>query len=132
MKTLDTEAAIHPKDRKILSELARIVRSLLPGATIYLFGSAVRGLRETGSDLDVLIISNARLSLQEEAAVADAVYDLELANGVGISTLFYSREEWEAPPGPRYAVPRTHRGRGGSPMTPERGRMLVQAEHGTA
>ncbi len=97
MKSVDTESAIHPKDKEILSELGQIIRRLLPDATIYLFGSAAKGLREADSDLDVLIITGTRASRQEEAAVADAIYELELASAVVISTLFYSREEWEAP-----------------------------------
>jgi predicted nucleotidyltransferase len=97
VKRLDTEAAIHPKDKEILSELGQIVRRLLPAITIYLFGSAAKGLRKADSDLDILIISSARLSRQGEAAVADAIYEIELAHGVVISTLFYSKEEWEAP-----------------------------------
>ncbi len=97
MKSINGESAILPKDKEILSEVAQTVRRLLPSAEVYLFGSAAKGLREPDSDLDVLIISPARLSPQEENAVADAVYDLELTHGVVISTLFYSREEWEAP-----------------------------------
>jgi predicted nucleotidyltransferase len=97
VKRLDTISAIHPSDKEILSKLGQIVRWLLPGATICLFGGAAKGRREPDSDLDVLIISSGPLSRQEEAVVADAIYGLELANGVVISTLLYSREEWEAP-----------------------------------
>jgi predicted nucleotidyltransferase len=97
MKTLDTVSAIHPNDKRILAELGQVVRRHLPDALIFLFGSAATGRREVDSDLDVLIISSGRLSRQEEAALTDAIYELELANGVVISTLLYSREEWEAP-----------------------------------
>ncbi len=97
VKSLDTAATIQAKDKETLYELGRIVRRLLPGATIYLFGSAARGIRESDSDFDVLIITSARLSRQDEAALADAIYELELSRGVVISTLVYSREEWDAP-----------------------------------
>jgi len=97
MKSLDNTPAIQVKDREILYELRRIIRRLLPGATIYLFGSTAKGIREPDSDIDVLIITKSRLSRQEDAAVADATYELELARGVVISILFYSKEEWEAP-----------------------------------
>jgi predicted nucleotidyltransferase len=97
MESLHTAITVHAKDKEILSELGRIVRRLLPGATIFLFGSAARRVREADSDLDVLIITSARLTRQEEAAVADGIYELELARGVVISTLFYSRDEWNAP-----------------------------------
>lgn len=67
------------------------------GATIYLFGSAAKGVREADSDLDGLSITPGRLLGQEEAAVVEAIYELELTRRVVISTLFYSREEGDAP-----------------------------------
>ncbi len=97
MKSLDSVATVQAKDKEILHELGRIIRRLLPGATIYLFGSATKGVRQADSDLDVLIITNTHLSRQEETAVTEAIYELELARGVVISSLFYSREEWDAP-----------------------------------
>ncbi|HEX9899941.1 MAG TPA: nucleotidyltransferase domain-containing protein [Candidatus Methylomirabilis sp.] len=97
MKTIDNAFAIQAKDKEILSELGRIVRGVLPGATIYLFGSAAKGVRQADSDLDVLIITNTHLSRQDQAALTEAIYELELARGAVISTLFYSREEWDAP-----------------------------------
>jgi predicted nucleotidyltransferase len=97
MESLDTAATIQAKDKEILYALRRIVRNLLPGATIYLFGSAAKGIREADSDLDVLILTSDRISRQEETAVTDAIYELELARGVIISTPFYSKEEWDAP-----------------------------------
>ncbi len=97
MKSLAATTTIQGKDREIVSELGRTIRRLLPDATIYLFGSATTGTREADSDLDVLIITNAHLPQQEQAAVADAIYELELARGVVISTLVYSREQWDAP-----------------------------------
>lgn len=97
MKSLDSAATVQAKDTEILHDLGRIIRRFLPGATIYLFGSAAKGIREPDSDIDVLIITNNRLSRQEDAAVADAIYELELARGVVISTLLYSKEKWDAP-----------------------------------
>lgn len=41
--------------------MGRILRGFLPGATIYLFGSAANGVRQADSDLDVLIITNTHL-----------------------------------------------------------------------
>ena len=79
MKSPDTAVTVQAKDKEILYELDRIIRRLLPGATIFLFGSATKGVRQADSDLDVLIITNTHLSCQEEAAVTEAIYELELA-----------------------------------------------------
>jgi predicted nucleotidyltransferase len=97
MKRLEDVAVIPTKDKDVLREIGEIIHKLLPGATLYLYGSGARGTREPDSDLDLLIVTEARLSRAEEAAVADAVYEIELARGVVISTVCYSRAEWDAP-----------------------------------
>jgi len=97
VKSLVTATNVQAKDKEVLSELGQLVRRIVPEATIYLFGSAARGVREAGSDIDVLIITSTRLSRQEAAALEGAIYELELARRVVISTLVYSRDEWDAP-----------------------------------
>ncbi len=97
MKQLEDVAVIPTRDKEILREVRRAIRRLLPGATVYLYGSGARGTREPDSDLDLLILTEAGLSLDEERAVADAIYEIELARGVVISTVRYDRTEWEAP-----------------------------------
>jgi len=97
MRTLEGTPAIQPQDKAILSECRDILQRILPGATVYLYGSGARGAREPDSDLDLLILTEHRLSREEEDLAAHAVYHIELARGVVISTLFYSREEWDAP-----------------------------------
>jgi predicted nucleotidyltransferase len=109
MGTREGTPAIQPQDKAILSECRDILRRILPGATVYLYGSGVRGAREPDSDLDLLILTEHRLSREEEDRAAHAVYDIELTRGVVISTLFYSREEWDAPLSPS-ACPRSRRG----------------------
>lgn len=65
MKSLGSAARIQAKDKEILHELGRIIRQFLPGATIYLLGSAAKGVRQADCDLDVLVITNIRLSRQD-------------------------------------------------------------------
>ena len=97
MGTLEGTLAIQPQDKAILSECRDVLRRILPGVTIYLYGSGVRGEREPDSDLDLLILTERRLSREEEDRASQAVCDIELAQGAVISMLFYSREEWDAP-----------------------------------
>ena len=97
MKRLEDMPGIPVQDKDILREVRNIIYELLPGATVYLYGSGARGTREPDSDLDLLIITGDRLSRSQEAAVADAVYEVELARGVVISTLCHCRAEWDAP-----------------------------------
>jgi predicted nucleotidyltransferase len=97
MKHLENVAAIPTRDKDVLREVRRAIQRVVPGATIYLYGSGARGTREPDSDLDVLLLTEAPWSRDEESAVADAVYELELARGVVVSTIHYDRAEWDAP-----------------------------------
>jgi len=97
MQYLEEVAVIPARDKDILREVRQAIQRVLPGATVYLYGSGARGTREPDSDLDLLILTDARVSRDEETAVAEPVYELELTRGVVISTVQYERAEWEAP-----------------------------------
>ena len=97
MKHLEDMAAIPTSDKDVLREVRRAIQRVVPGATVSLYGSGARGTREPDSDLDVLLLTEAPLSRDEENAVADAIYELELARGVVVSTIHYDRAEWDAP-----------------------------------
>lgn len=97
MKDLATSKGISHRDRDILIRVKDIVRLIIPTATLLLYGSVARGTQDLESDYDVLILTDATLSTKEEDAVTDAVYNLELEQGIVISTLFYTRDFWAAP-----------------------------------
>ena len=97
MRRLEDISAIPTRDKEILREVRQIIHRLVPEATVYLYGSGARGSREHDSDLDILIVTQHQLSRPEEAAVTEAVYELELARGVVITMLHYSEAEWDTP-----------------------------------
>ncbi len=97
MQRLEEVAVIPTGDKAILREVGDIIRRLLPGAALYLYGSGARGTRERDADLDLLIVTEDRLSRAQETAMVDAVYELELARGVVISTIHYCRADWDTP-----------------------------------
>ena len=97
MKRLDDVAVIPMRDKDILRAIRRAVHAVLPGAVVYLYGSGARGTREPDSDLDLLILTDIPVSREDGRAVADAIYEVELAQGVVISTILYDRAEWDAP-----------------------------------
>ena len=97
MKDLVSSKGISRRDRDILNKLKEIVHLIIPTATVLLYGSVARGTQDEESDYDVLILTDAPLSTKEEDAVTDAVYDLELEQGIVISTLFYAKDFWAAP-----------------------------------
>jgi predicted nucleotidyltransferase len=97
MKDLNTTKFISQRDRGILIRLKEIVHRAIPTATVLLYGSVARGTQNEESDYDVLILTDISLSTQEEDAITDAIYDLELEQGIVISTLFYTKDFWAAP-----------------------------------
>lgn len=97
MKDLANIKGISRGNRDILIKLKDIVHLIIPTAAVLLYGSVARGTQDEESDYDVLVLTDAPLSTKEEDAVTDAVYDLELEQGIVISTLFYTRDFWAAP-----------------------------------
>lgn len=97
MKRLEDVAVIPPRDKDILREIRQAIQRLVPGAMVYLYGSGARGTRDPDSDLDLLILTETGLSQDREKAIADAIYELELARGVVVSAIHYDRAEWDAP-----------------------------------
>ena len=97
MKHIEDVAEISPRDKAVLREIRQTIQRVVPGTTVYLYGSGARGTREPDSDLDVLLLTERPLSREVENAVAAAVYELELARGIVVSTIQYAKAEWDAP-----------------------------------
>ena len=96
MKHLEHVRSISAEDRTFLSEARSVIARVLPGAAVCVYGSAARGARDPDSDLDLLILTAGSVSQKEEQRLIDALYDLELARGVVLSLLWYTRDEWNA------------------------------------
>ena len=97
MKRLEEAVTIRPVDKQLLLDLKQKVLMLIPDAAIFLYGSAARGDAGPESDYDILILLGQPLSRVDEELIRDAVYDLEVARGVVLSLIFYTRQEWDAP-----------------------------------
>ena len=90
-------AAVTEKDRQILSEFARRVRSRFPDASIWAYGSRVRGDAEPDSDLDVCIVLDGLDEASDQEIVADA-WEVGFAGDVVISTVTFSWAEFTSGP----------------------------------
>ena len=97
MTTLDQARSLSARDRQLLREVKRAIANLAPTADVLLYGSVARGEHGPDSDYDILVLTDQPLCRQEEDAVEDAVYDVQLAHGTLISTLFYTKAEWSTP-----------------------------------
>jgi predicted nucleotidyltransferase len=97
MRALRRASVISGEDRALLTEVKKTIQGFLPTAQVLLYGSVARGSKESGSDYDILILTDEPLSKEEERAVESAIFDLELQREVVLATIYYSRDEWNSP-----------------------------------
>lgn len=102
MRRLD-DVPLKPQDRAAIEAAARIARERFSVEEVVLFGSKARGTDDPESDIDLLLLTSRSLSWRERDALTDALFDVEFAHDVVISTLVVPREEWEH--GPSIVLP---------------------------
>jgi uncharacterized protein len=79
----------------IESRIKNVVRETGPNAVAILFGSRATDTAKKDSDWDVLIlVDRSAVSQQEEQRFRHNLYDLELETGEAISTLVYTKKDW--------------------------------------
>lgn len=67
-----------------------------PKAEIILFGSHAKGTSNKNSDYDILILLNRKkVNRDIEKEFREALFDVELETGQPISTLVFSKNDWE-------------------------------------
>lgn len=88
-------------DREAIVDAVRLLRARLPVERIVLYGSKARGTDDAESDIDLLVLTSREIEWRERGAIIEALFDVEMAHGVVISTLVVPAGEWERG---RYAV----------------------------
>ena len=78
----------------ILNKLKRGLKEIDPEIEIILFGSRARGDFKRGSDWDVLLLTNKNFGYDIRQKMRDVIFEIELESEEPISTLIYSKEEW--------------------------------------
>lgn len=82
---------------KFAKKIKETIKKINASAEIILFGSHARGDAKKDSDWDVLILLNKpKVTIQDEQLFRHTLYDLELEMDQTISTLVYSRKEWNS------------------------------------
>ncbi len=83
------------RDSEILSKIRQVVYSSYPDAEIILYGSRARGDSKKLSDWDLLILLNfPEITFNIETKLIDDLYDIEIDTGEVISTLLYTKKDW--------------------------------------
>ena len=76
--------------------IRKTVQSIVPDATVILYGSYARGDYNSDSDLDILILLNkTKISREDEKSVKYPLYDIEFETGKIISPFVLAKKEWE-------------------------------------
>ena len=85
------------KDEKIFNQFASALRKRFPDVKIWAFGSRVRGDATVESDLDVCIVVD-KLDDEVDSVIMKIAWQIGFENDVIISTVTYSKEEFEDGP----------------------------------
>ncbi|MGP1385382.1 MAG: nucleotidyltransferase domain-containing protein [Thainema sp.] len=81
-------------DRLAIEAAVQLLYQNFPVQQVILYGSKVTGKATQESDIDLLVLTQRSLTWQERDAITDALFDLELAYDVVLSTLIVSYAEW--------------------------------------
>ncbi len=79
----------------VLPKIKKIVIEIDPSAEVFLYGSRARGDDRPDSDLDLLILVDAKTDLDYERIFRHRLYDIELESGIALSTIVQNKTEWK-------------------------------------
>jgi predicted nucleotidyltransferase len=93
MQTI-ADLPLKARDRQAIDAVVTLLHSQFPVEKVILYGSKVSGQDTDESDIDLLVLTQHPLPWQERNAITDALFDIELAYDVVISTLVVAQTDW--------------------------------------
>ncbi|MHB0935050.1 MAG: nucleotidyltransferase domain-containing protein [Armatimonadota bacterium] len=81
--------------QNLLSRIKAAVLSVVPDAEVSLYGSRARGDERDDSDWDILILLPEKPTEEVKDSIHHRIYDIELETGQLITSVYYSKHEWE-------------------------------------
>ncbi|MEW6235243.1 MAG: nucleotidyltransferase domain-containing protein [Candidatus Omnitrophota bacterium] len=85
-------------EKQILDDLKSLLSQRIPLHRMILFGSRARGDADPDSDMDVLVIVEGRYTQRMREIVSECAWEAGFGRGIVVSTVVYSREDWENGP----------------------------------
>lgn len=90
---------VEGKSRNVLEAVKQAVASVEPDAVVRLFGSRAFGRGRKDSDWDFLVLLDGPVDQARKQRVRRVLYLVEWECGQVISSVIYSRSEWDGPRG---------------------------------
>ncbi len=78
----------------ITQEIKKAVHQLVPDAKISLFGSRAGENYTDESDWDILIISDAKIEMEQKSKIRNALYNITLQRGTYFDLVISHKNEW--------------------------------------
>ena len=88
---------MNKRDLGILTLFTNRIRERFPNATVWAYGSRVKGTAAENSDLDVCVVVEY-LNEEVDGIIMDLAWQVGFDNDVLISTVTFSKEEFETGP----------------------------------
>lgn len=89
-----TNAPIAEEERQAIQAASTLLKNRFPIKEIILFGSKARGDADDESDIDLLVLTERKITWQERKALISALFDLELCYNVVLSPLIVTEHDW--------------------------------------
>ncbi len=86
------------RELNLIQHFKTLLDQHLKGYQVIAFGSRVRGDADEDSDLDILVITEEPFNESTEDYVSHCAWETGLEEGIVISTIVSSRQEWEEGP----------------------------------
>ncbi len=97
MKKSFDDVNISPRERKALAEIKQLLLRSFPIKDIIIFGSKVRGNAAKDSDLDLLIVTEKKLSHKQRGEISALAFEVDHKYQTLISLVIIDEESWYGP-----------------------------------